>query len=214
MFACPCWLRMVFFGVLAVGLLAVSSEAAEPSAGSDGAKAAEAPGSKPAGKKFRAPDSVYVGTPHDVVMKMMELARLRPSDMVYDLGCGDGRIVVMAAKFYGCKGVGYDIDAQMVERGMANVRKHGVAPLVKIEQEDIFKLDLRPADCLLLYLLPSMNKKLVPQIQQMRPGSRIVFHDYGIEGYQAEESLSMTSQEDNSRHTIFVYQLRRLNRSR
>ncbi len=183
-----------------LALIALSGAASLP--------ADETPSPAAAGaKKFREPDSVYVGTPHDLVMKMMDLAELRPSDLVYDLGCGDGRIVVMAAKFYGCRGVGYEIDPQMVERALVNVKKHAVQALVKIEQEDVFKVDLRPADCLLLYLLPSMNKKLVPQIEQMRPGSRIVANDYGIEGYRADRTLNVVSQEDNSRHTLYLYRL-------
>jgi len=170
--------------------------------------AAEAEADKPArAKKFRAPDSVYVGTPHDVVMKMMELAELKSSDLVYDLGCGDGRIVAMAAKFYGCKGLGVEIDPKMVKLSRATVKKHGVESLVKIERDDVFLVDLQPADCLLLYLLPSMNVKLIPQIEQMRPGTRIVAHDYGFEGYEADQELTIDSQEDNAPHVIYVYRL-------
>jgi ribosomal protein L11 methylase PrmA len=156
-------------------------------------------------KPFRAPDSVYVGTPHDVVVKMLQLGKVTRKDVVYDLGCGDGRIVVLAAKLYGCRGVGYDLDPQMVAASRAYARKHGVESLVTIEQEDIFTVDLRPATAILLYVLPSMNVKLIPQFSKMRPGSRIVAHDYGIDGIQADQVLEFTSEEDNARHTIFVY---------
>jgi ribosomal protein L11 methylase PrmA len=156
-------------------------------------------------KKMREPDSVYVGTAHDLIWKMMQMADLKKSDVVYDLGCGDGRIVVLAAKFYGCRGAGYDIDPDRVSESRENVKKHGVGQLVTIEQEDIFKVDLKPASALLLYLLPAMNVKLIPQFEQLRPGSRIVAHDYGIAGIRPDQVVSFTSQEDNARHTLYLY---------
>jgi ribosomal protein L11 methylase PrmA len=156
-------------------------------------------------EEARAPDSVYVGTPHDVVVKMLHLAKVTQNDVVYDLGCGDGRIVVMAAKLYGCRGVGYELDPQMVAAARAYARKHRVESLVTIEQKDIFTVDLRPATAILLYLLPSMNEKLVPQFAKMHPGSRIVAHDYGIEGMRADQVVEFLSEEDNAKHTIYVY---------
>lgn len=162
-------------------------------------------GAADAPKEARAPDSVYVGTPHDVVVKMLHLAKVTQKDVVYDLGCGDGRIVVMAAKLYGCRGVGYEIDPPMVAAARAYARKHRVESLVTIEQEDIFTVDLRPATAILLYVLPSMNEKLIPQYAKMRPGSRIVAHDYGIEGMRADQVVEFLSEEDNAKHTIYVY---------
>jgi predicted RNA methylase len=180
--------------VLLLGLAWVSS----PARAAD-----EAP--KP--KKFREPDSVYVGTPHDVVMRMMDMAKPKPSDLVYDLGCGDGRMVVMTAKFYGCQGVGYEIDPKMVRRSLETVKHNGVEKLVKIEQDDVFTIDLQKVDVLLLYLLPSMMHKLVPQIQKMPAGARVVVHDYGLDEFAPDEVVGMTSQEDNARHVMYVYTL-------
>jgi ribosomal protein L11 methylase PrmA len=153
----------------------------------------------------RTPDCVYVGTPYDVIDKMLQTASIQKSDLVYDLGCGDGRIVVSAAKRYGCRGVGYDISPQRIEESLENVRKNQVGHLVKIEKQDIFTLDLSPVNVIMLYLLPSMNKKLIPQLEKLRPGSRIVSHDYRIEGIAADKSVTMSSLEDGAKHYVYLY---------
>ena len=108
-----------------------------------------------AAKNTRAPDVKFAPTPQDVVDKILELAEVEKSDLLYDLGCGDGRIVVTAAKRYGCRAVGYDVDPQRIEESLANVEKNNVDALVGIKQEDIFQLDLSKADVVTLYLLPS-----------------------------------------------------------
>lgn len=166
----------------------------------DEAKKDEA--SKP---KIRTADCVYVPTPNDVVEKMLETAGVKKTDLLYDLGCGDGRIVVQAAKKYGCKAVGYEIDPDRVADAIKNVKKRKVEHLAKIEQEDVFKLDLSKANVIAIYLLPSMCKKLIPQFEKLQPGSRIVTHDYYIEGIKPEKSFTMTSNEDNVKHTIYYY---------
>ena len=119
-------------------------------------------------------DVVYVSTPHDVVAKMLEMAGVTKDDVIYDLGCGDGRIVVTAAKRHGCKAVGYDIEQEQVDEALRNVKEARVEELVSIQREDIFSLDLRPASVITLYLLPKLNVKLIPQLDRLKPGSRIV----------------------------------------
>ncbi len=161
-------------------------------------------GEKPA--KMTA-DVVYVATPHDVVDKMLKTVGVKKDDVVYDLGCGDGRIVVQAAKKYGCKGIGFDIDDDRVAESRENVKKAGVEKLVEIKQEDIFTVDLSPASVITSYLLPEMNKKLIPQFKKMKDGSRIVCHDYDIGGVKPEKEFSMTSNEDGVEHRIFYYTL-------
>jgi SAM-dependent methyltransferase len=153
----------------------------------------------------RTPDVVYVGTPYDVVLRMLRLARVKKSDVIYDLGCGDGRMVVMAARKYGARGQGFDIDPERVNAARANVQRNGVGGLVSISQEDLFKLDFSAADVLSLYLLPEINQKLLPQFDKLRPGSRLVFHDYGLDGVEADESFRVTSNEDNASHTLYLY---------
>ena len=117
----------------------------------------------------KTPDVVYVPTPHDVVLKMLELAGVKKSDVLYDLGCGDGRIVVMAAKKFGCRGSGFEIDPERLRESRANVKKNNVEKLVTIRQEDIFTVDLTPASVVTLYLLPELNVKLMPQLEKLRP---------------------------------------------
>lgn len=166
------------------------------------ARSAEEP---PKPKHIRVADCVYVPTPNDVTAKMLEMADVKQSDLLYDLGCGDGRIVVTAAKKFGCKAVGYEIDPQRVIEARDNVKKRKVEHLAKIEQQDIFKLDLSAASVIALYLLPEMNAKLVPQLEKLKPGTRIVVHDYAIRGLAPEKTVSMKSNEDNVAHTIYFY---------
>ena len=163
---------------------------------------ADGPASKP---PKRVPHSVYVPTPHDVVDKMLELVGVKKEDILYDLGSGDGRIVISAAKKYGCKATGYEIDDDRVAESLENVRKAKIGHLVEIKQEDIFTVDLSPASVITCYLLPQMNKRLIPQFQRMKPGSRIVCHDYPIPGAVAEKSYVVTSNEDGEKHYIYLY---------
>jgi ribosomal protein L11 methylase PrmA len=156
-------------------------------------------------KWMRNPDVVYVGTPYDVVSKMLQMARVRKQDLVYDLGCGDARMLILAAQKYGCRGIGYDIDPERVSASMENVARNHVEKLVKIVQADIFTLDLSKANVIPMYLLPEMNRKLLPQLDKLKPGSRLVCHDYDLEGIVADETITVVSNEDNSSHTLSLY---------
>ena len=121
--------------------------------------------------KDKTPDVIFVPTPQEVVDKMLELAEVKKDDVVYDLGCGDGRIVVTAAKKFGCKATGFDVDPKRIEESNENVKKNKVGDLVTIKKEDIFTLDLSKANVITLYLLPSLNVKLIPQLEKMKAGS-------------------------------------------
>ncbi len=153
----------------------------------------------------KTPDVVYVPTPHDVVNRMLELAQVQKDDVVYDLGCGDGRIVVTAAKKHGCRGLGFEIDPERVAESRENIRKAGVSDLVTIVQQDIFTLDLRPASVVTLYLLPELNVKLIPQLEQLKPGSRVVTHDFNIDGIKPDRVVHFTSKEDGVKHTLYLF---------
>jgi hypothetical protein len=145
--------------------------------------AASAPTTEPAAEpSSKVPDIEYVPTPENVVAKMLEVAGVKKDDVLYDLGCGDGRIVVTAAKKFGVKAKGFDVDPQRIKESKANVEKAGVGNLVTIEQKDIFEVDLSPASVVTLYLLPELNVRLIPQLQKLKPGSRIVSHDFDMEG--------------------------------
>ena len=156
-------------------------------------------------KWMRNPDVVYVGTAYDLVSRMLQMAHPKKSDLVYDLGCGDGRILVLAAQKYGCRGVGYDIDPERIKASRQNVARNHVENLVKIIQADIFTVDLSKADVIPLYLLPDMNRKLLPQLQKLKPGSRIVCHNYDLDEIVADKTITVISSEDNASHTLSLY---------
>ena len=153
-----------------------------------------------------SPDVVFVPTPHDVVAKMLEVAKVSKDDVVFDLGCGDGRIVATAAKKFGCKGVGFDVNPVRVKESLATVDQFNVPHLVKIEKKNIFNVDLSEASVITLYLLPGLNRKLIPQLEKMKPGSRIVSHEYnGMTGIKPDKTIEIISREDNTEHTIYLW---------
>ncbi len=156
-------------------------------------------------KKTRTPDVIFVPTPQEVVDKMLELAEVKKDDLLYDLGCGDGRIVVTAAKRYGCKAVGFDIDPQRVKESLENVEKNAVGDLVRIEEKDIFTLDLSDVNVVTLYLLPSLNVKLIPQLDKLKPGSRIVSHDFDMAGVTPDKVVKLTTNEGRTEHTVYLW---------
>jgi SAM-dependent methyltransferase len=129
----------------------------------------------------------YIPTAEAIVDRMLELAEVGPDDVVYDLGCGDGRILVTAAKRYGCRCFGFDIDPERVAEARENAKQNGVEQLVSIEQRDILTLDLSEATVVTMYLLPKLNAKLIPQLDKLRPGARVVSHAFEIEGIEPEK---------------------------
>ena len=147
----------------------------------------------------------FIKTQDEVTDKMVEVAQLTADDVVYDLGCGDGRLVITAALKHGCRGVGFDIDPLRVAEATENVKLHGVEHLVEIREQDVFTVDLQKADVVLMYLLPWMLKKLVPQLQEMQPGSRIVSHDFMFGGnpkYMPSESTDYINVAENDIHQV------------
>lgn len=145
-------------------------------AGSAGA--AESSATAPQKKKL---DVWYVPTPHEIVDRMLTEAKVRAGDVVYDLGCGDGRMVIAAAKKYGTRGVGVDLDPARIREARANAKAAGVDSMVTFRVEDMFKTDLREATVVLLYLLPELNRQLKPKLfAELRPGARVVSHDWDM----------------------------------
>ena len=129
-----------------------------------------------------AGERLTVPTPQAAVERMVELAEIRPGEKVYDLGCGDGRIVVTAAQRHGVKAVGVDIDPEQVAKSRENAKRAGVENLVTIVEGDIYKTDFRDADVVFVYLQPDLLRGLIPQLRQMKPGARIVTFDFCIDG--------------------------------
>jgi tRNA G37 N-methylase Trm5 len=156
----------------------------------------------------RRPDVVYWPTPQNVVDKMLELAEVKKGDVVYDLGCGDARILVTAAKKYGVKGLGVDIDPERVKDSLDNVKKNKVEDLVTIKKADIFTLDLRDASVVTLYLLPNLNVQLMPQLEKLKPGSRIVSHDFDMKGAKPKKVVTLKAKNHmgiEGEHKIYLW---------
>ncbi len=154
----------------------------------------------------RRPDVVYVPTPQEVVEKMLELCEVKKDDIVYDLGCGDCRIPITAAKKYGCKAFGFDIDPDRIKDSKENIEKNKIGNLVTVEKKDIFTLDLSKANVITLYLLPSLNVKLMPQLEKCKAGTRIVSHDFDMKGAKPKKTVRMRSGGDSGReHTIYLW---------
>jgi precorrin-6B methylase 2 len=140
----------------------------------------------------RRPDVIYVPTPQEVVEAMLQVANVTKNDIVYDLGCGDGRIPVTAAKKYGARGIGIDIDPQRIKEANENVQKSGVADKVTIMNADLFTTDISEATVVTLYLLPSLNQKLMPKLKsELKPGTRIVSHAFDMGDWKPEKELDV-----------------------
>ncbi|MDP2055717.1 MAG: class I SAM-dependent methyltransferase, partial [Acidobacteriota bacterium] len=140
----------------------------------------------------RRPDVIFVPTPEAVVEAMLQVANVTKNDMVYDLGCGDGRIPVTAAKKYGARGVCFDIDPQRIKEANENVAKNNVGNLVKVVEGDLFEQDLSGASVITLYLLPSLNVKLMPKLmKELKPGTRIVSHAFDMGDWKPEKELDV-----------------------
>lgn len=150
-------------------------------------------------------DVIYWPTPQDVVDKMLELAQVKQDDVLYDLGCGDGRIVVTAAQTFGCRAVGFEIDPEFVKKSRERVVLTQVENLVTIEERDIFTLDLSEADVVTLYLLDNLNDRLLPQLEKLKPGSRIVSHNSDIQGIEPDQVIDFLSKDDNTSHVIYLW---------
>lgn len=137
-------------------------------------------------------DVPYVPTRPEVVNAMLKLAKVNKNDIVYDLGCGDGRIVITAAKNYGASGVGIDIDPERIKEANANAKEANVTGKVRFVQNDLFKSDFSRASVVTLYLLPAVNLKLRPQLlKQLKPGTRIVSHAFDMGDWKPEKTVQV-----------------------
>jgi precorrin-6B methylase 2 len=149
-------------------------------------------------------DVPYVPTPHHVVAKMLKMAKVSRNDIVYDLGSGDGRIVITAAQRYGSRGLGYDLDPKRIEEANENARAAGVTDRVRFVQQDLFEADLSQATVVTLYLLPEVNLKLRPKLlKELKPGTRIVSHNYGLGDWDPIKTETLSS--PTGTHFVFYW---------
>lgn len=164
------------------------------------------PKEKPAGgaerNGLRAP---YSPTPPEVVAKMLEMAGVKKGDVVWDLGSGDGRIPIAAAKTYGVKAAGFEIDGELVKTSVENARKAGVESLTTFKQADVFTLDLSEATVVTLYLLPDMNVRLIPQLEKLKPGSRIVSHMWDMKGVKPDQVVKFRPPDGSADHILYLW---------
>jgi SAM-dependent methyltransferase len=152
----------------------------------------------------KKPDVEYVPTPHHVVVEMLQLVEVKPTDVVYDLGCGDGRVVITAAKQYGARGVGVDIDSQRIQESRAHAHQADVVDRVEFLQQDLFETDIREATVVALYLLPQLNRQLRPKLlSDLRPGTRIVSHDFEMGDWHPDKVIYVPG--STYEHIVFYW---------
>jgi len=149
-------------------------------------------------KPLREPDVVFVPTPQEVVDQMLKLANVGKGDVVYDLGCGDGRTVISAAKL-GARAIGIDINPVRIKESEENAARQGMTGKVTFRNEDLFEADFSDATVVTLYLLPSLNLKLMPKLLKLKPGTRIVSHDFDMGDWKPDKTVELDG------HTIYLW---------
>ena len=151
-----------------------------------------APSSAQQAATLRSPDVIFVPTPQEVVDAMLKMAKVGPNDVIYDLGSGDGRLPITAAKTYGARGVGIDIDPQRIREANENLKTAGVGDKVKFLNQDLFTTDISEATVVTLYLLPSQNLKLIPKLnKELKPGTRVVSHAFDMGDIKPQQTLNV-----------------------
>jgi ubiquinone/menaquinone biosynthesis C-methylase UbiE len=152
----------------------------------------------------------FVPTTMPVVDRMLELAEVKRDDILYDLGCGDGRIVIQAAKKYGTRGVGIDLDPQRVAEAREKAKEEGVSHLVEFRAEDGTQTDISKATVVTLYMFKWFNNAIRPKLQKLKPGSRVVAHDYDIDGWEPTQVVNLEPTKDpgiERYHTLYLWKV-------
>ena len=153
----------------------------------------------------RAPDVPYEPSPTEVVRAMLEVAKVGTDDLVYDLGSGDGRIVIEAARAFGARGVGIDIDPQRVSEANANAKAAGVTGRVNFIQGDLFETDFSAASVVTLFLWPHINLKLRPQLRKLKPGTRIVSHIHDLGDWLPDRTVRVRAAGEQRERAIHLW---------
>lgn len=157
-----------------------------------GCAATAPPAAPPVASQPPKLDVVWVPSPPAVITAMLEAARVGPNDLVYDLGCGEGEVLIEAARRYGARGVGVDLDPERIKNARINAAQAGVADRITFLQQDLFKTDVRPATVVTLYLLPELNERLRPTLlRDLRPGTPIVSHDFAMGDWEPERTIEI-----------------------
>ena len=151
----------------------------------------------------KEPDVPYVPTHEKIVAEMLKVAKVKKTDVLYDLGSGDGRIVITAAKKFGTRGTGIELLPQLVREARDNAQKAGVSELAKFVEGDIFEANIADATVVTLYLLPAVNMKLRPKLLELKPGTRIVSHNYDLGDWKPEKTIKINL--DDGEHTVYYW---------
>jgi ribosomal protein L11 methylase PrmA len=154
------------------------------------------------------PEVPYIPTTDEAVTAMLKLADVKKTDIVYDLGCGDGRIVIAAAKNFGARAVGIDIDPVRIAEAKVNAQKAGVENLVRFEENDLFKTDIHEATVVTLFLLSTVNLRLRPKLlQDLKPGTRVVSNTFDMGDWKAEKEVAVANADEQSylSHRLFLW---------
>jgi ubiquinone/menaquinone biosynthesis C-methylase UbiE len=160
------------------------------------------------GQQFNPADNLapYIPSPQIVVDRMLELARIKPGEVLYDLGSGDGRILITAAQKYRAKAVGIELSPELCKSTTAKVERLGLQDQVKVMHANLLKVDLSPADIVTIYLLTSSNDRLRPNLEKyLKPGARVVSNDFEIRGWRPKETVKLHVQ--GMQHTIYLYEV-------
>ena len=151
-------------------------------------------------------DVPYVPTTDEAVAAMLKLADIKPTDVVYDLGCGDGRIIIAASKKFGARGVGVDIDPVRIREAKENAKKAGVEKLVRFEENDLFRTDIHEANVVMLFLLNSVNLKLRPKLlRELKPGTRIVSNTFDMGDWKPDKEAAVGGTDDGTALSQYLY---------
>ncbi|MBN2264371.1 MAG: class I SAM-dependent methyltransferase [Candidatus Aminicenantes bacterium] len=155
-------------------------------------------------QSYKGYDVPFVPTPYEVVEEMLRLVDIKPGDVLYDLGCGDGRIVITAAKTYGIKAVGIDIDPVRIKESNENAAAAGLAGKVRFIQQDLFEADFKDASVITMYLLTSVNMRLRPKLlEDLRPGTRLVSHSFGMGEWRPDKTSAVKTPYGDERDVYF-----------
>jgi 2-polyprenyl-3-methyl-5-hydroxy-6-metoxy-1,4-benzoquinol methylase len=177
--------------ILAALAVAAPAAALEPHSSQASFQLAQAQKQQPP-QRTQSPDVIYVPTPQEVVDEMLKLADVKKGDVLYDLGSGDGRIPVTAAKKFGIRAIGIDIDPTRIREANDNAKKNGVTNLVQFRNEDLFKADFKEATVVTLYLLPDLNVKLRPRLwAELKPGTRVVSHQFDMGDWKPQKTVEL-----------------------
>jgi len=155
------------------------------------------------------PESMYAPTPPDVVVEMLRLAEVTKDDVVFDLGCGDGRIVVAAAATFGCEAVGVELDEQIAETARRNVKRNGLQEKVEIRSENALETSLSDATVVMLYVLEPLGRRLRPRLEGLRDGTRVVAHEHPVPGWSKAKPHLFFSRAAGQQKSIYVWKIRK-----